>query len=140
MDEFPTSPVVIAIVVAAVGWGIVIYNRLVALRQRSREGWSGIDVQLRRRADLIPNLVSTVKGYAAHESGILETVTELRAQAQEASGSGPAARQQAEGALSGALVRLFAVRSEEHTSELQSLMRISYAVFCLKKKKNTIKQ
>src|SRR3546814_8300374 len=133
MDEFPTSPVVIAIVVAAVGWGIVIYNRLVALRQRSREGWSGIDVQLRRRADLIPNLVSTVKGYAAHESGILETVTELRAQAQEASGSGPAARQQTEGALSGALVRLFAVaegypRSEEHTSELQSLMRISYAV------------
>src|SRR3546814_5698302 len=61
MDEFPTSPVVIAIVVAAVGWGIVIYNRLVAPRQRSREGWSGIDVQLRRRADLIPNLVSTVK-------------------------------------------------------------------------------
>src|SRR3546814_9707573 len=144
------------------GWGIVIYNRRVALRQRSSEGWSGIDVQLRRRADLIPNLVSTVKGYAAHESGILETVTELRAQAQEASGSGPAARQQAEGALSGALVRLFAVaegypelkadgnflelqqalaeiedqiqmsrRSEEHTSELQSLMRISYAVFCL---------
>src|SRR3546814_9202010 len=101
MDEFPTSPVVIAIVVAAVGWGIVIYNRLVALRQRSREGWSGVVVQLRRRADLIPNLVSTVKGYAAHESGILETVTELRAQAQEASCSGPA-------------------RSEEHTSELQS--------------------
>src|SRR5690606_35685874 len=62
-----------------------------------------------RRADLIPNLVSTVKGYAAHENGILETVTTLRAQAQDASGDSPAARQQAEAALSSALVRLFAV-------------------------------
>src|SRR3546814_14006350 len=89
MDEFPTSPVVIAIVVAAVGWGIVIYNRLVALRQRSRDGWSGIDVQLRRRAALIPNLVSPVKRYAAHEPCILLTVTVFLSQSQAASLSLP---------------------------------------------------
>lgn len=90
-------------------WGVAIYNRLVALRQRTREGWSGIDVQLKRRADLIPNLVATVKGYAAHERDVLEKVTEMRARVQAASGAGPAARQQAEGALTGALARLFAV-------------------------------
>lgn len=109
MGEFPASLVLAAVAVAAVGWGIVVYNRLVALRQRSREGWSGIDVQLKRRADLVSNLVETVKGYARHESGVLEAVTEMRARVQAASGAGPAARQQAEGELSGALGRLFAV-------------------------------
>lgn len=109
MEDFPASLVLLAVAVAAAGWGIVVYNRLVALRQRSREGWSGIDVQLKRRADLVPNLVETVKGYARHESGVLEAVTEMRARVQAASGAGPAARQRAEGDLSGALGRLFAV-------------------------------
>lgn len=109
MEEFPASLALIAVAAGAAVWAILIYNRLVALRQRSREGWSGVDVQLKRRADLIPNLVATVKGYASHESGVLEAVTEMRARAQAASGAAPAARQQAEGELSGALARLFAV-------------------------------
>ncbi|MBI1189012.1 MAG: LemA family protein [Alphaproteobacteria bacterium] len=109
MDGFPTSYALVAVAVILVGWGILIYNRLVALRQRVREGWSGIDVQLKRRASLIPNLVETVKGYAGHERGVLEAVTESRARAQAATESGPSARQAAEGELSTALVRLFAV-------------------------------
>lgn len=109
MEGLPVSYLLIAVAAAAIGWGILLYNRLVALRQRSREGWSGVDVQLKRRADLIPNLVETVKGYARHESGVLEAVTETRARAQAASGATPAARQRAEDELSGALLRLFAV-------------------------------
>jgi len=72
-----------------------------------REGWSGIDVQLKKRADLVPNLVQTVKGYMTHERDILENVTKFRAQAQQAGGLAEKAR--AEGLLSGALGRLFAV-------------------------------
>lgn len=104
-----TSLVLLAAVGVAIGWGILIYNRLVALRQRVREGWSGIDVQLKRRANLVPNLVNTVKGYVQHERGTLEAVTAMRARVQEAAGAGPAARQEAEAALSASLVRLFAV-------------------------------
>jgi LemA protein len=62
-------------------WVIVIYNRFVALRQHIRESWAGIDVELKRRYDLIPNLVETVKGYARHEQGVLERVAELRGRA-----------------------------------------------------------
>src|SRR5678816_3038129 len=83
------------------------YNRLVTLRQRVREAWSDIDVQLKRRWDLIPNLVETVKGYAAHERGVFEAVTEARTRAQQA--QSPAESAQAEGILSQALGRLFAV-------------------------------
>ncbi len=104
-----SSLVVLAVAVLVGGWGILTYNRLVALRQRVREGWSGIDVQLKRRADLIPNLVNTVKGYAQHERGVLEAVTEQRARVQAAAGDSPAARQAAESGLSAALTRLFAV-------------------------------
>lgn len=104
-----TSLAAIGVAVLVLGWGVLTYNRLIALRQRVREGWSGIDVQLKRRANLIPNLVSTVKGYAQHERGVLEAVTEQRARAQAAVGSGPAARQEAEGGLSAALMRLLAV-------------------------------
>ena len=81
-----------------------LYNRLVTLRQRVREAWADIDVQLKRRWDLIPNLVETVKGYAAHERQTFETVTQARAAAITAAQSGsPEQRAQAENALGAAL-------------------------------------
>lgn len=86
---------------------IVLYNRLVRLRNMVEEGWSGIDVQLKRRANLIPNLVETVKGYMGHERELLQQVTELRAQSMHAGDRG--AKQRAENALTGGLARLFAV-------------------------------
>ena len=73
--------VVIAVVVLAVLYAIATYNRLVRQRNLVREGWSGIDVQLRRRADLVPNLVETVKGYAAHERGLFEEIAASRQRA-----------------------------------------------------------
>lgn len=91
---------------------ITIYNKLVTHRQLTQEGWSGIDVQLKRRANLIPNLVESVKGYMGHESGVLEKVTQLRVQCQQAQGAPLAERSQAEGMLSGALSRLFAVAEQ----------------------------
>lgn len=100
---------VVAAVAALVVLAIVIYNRLVRSRQMVEEGWSGISVQLKRRSDLVPNLVNAVKGYMAHERGVLESVTETRARAAAAEDSEPAERAKAEGALSGALMRLFAV-------------------------------
>jgi LemA protein len=79
--------IIIAVAVAIAIYVIVIFNRLVRLRQMANEAWSGIDVQLKRRSDLVPNLVETVKGYAAHERSVLEEVTALgggpRAVAQE---------------------------------------------------------
>jgi len=87
--------------------GVYLYNRLVVLRTRVDNGWSQIDVQLRRRYDLIPNLVETVKGYAAHEREIFEHVTEARAGAMAADGVGPQA--QAEDAVTGVLRQLIAV-------------------------------
>lgn len=86
---------------------ISMYNKLVALRQRTRNAFSDIDVQLKMRYDLIPNLVETVKGYAAHEKGVLENVTNARAEAMKA--ASPAARAGAEAALSDALMKLYAV-------------------------------
>jgi LemA protein len=86
---------------------VVIYNRLVALRNRAEAAWSQIDVQLKRRYDLIPNLVETVKGYAAHERETLEAVTEARRQAVDARGIADQA--QAENILTQALRQLFAV-------------------------------
>jgi len=84
-----------------------IYNGLVRARIRCREAWSGIDVQLKRRASLIPNLVETVKGYASHEREVLENVTRARAMLERAGGAGQAA--QADNALTQALRSLFAV-------------------------------
>jgi LemA protein len=86
---------------------IVIYNRLVALRANCRQGWADIDAQLRQRHDLIPNLVSTVQGYAAHEKSTLDSVIAARNTAMTASGSAAAA--QAEAGLTGALKSLFAL-------------------------------
>jgi LemA protein len=86
---------------------VVGYNRLVRLRNEADTGWANIDVQLERRGDLIPNLVETVKGYAAHERGVFEEVTKARAALQHA--GGPAAAGEANDLLSAALGRLFAV-------------------------------
>ncbi len=83
------------------------YNKLVGLRQRSEEAWSDIDVQLKRRTDLLPNLVETVKGYAAHEKSTLDAVVHARGAAMAA--QTPEARAQAENALTGALRQLFAL-------------------------------
>jgi LemA protein len=101
--------VLAAIVVAVVLFIILTYNALVRLRQMVQEAWSGIDVQLKRRADLIPNLIETVKGYAGHEKDTLSQVTEMRTRAQNVAPGDVAGRAQAEGALSQALGRLFAV-------------------------------
>ncbi|MBU1173920.1 MAG: LemA family protein [Alphaproteobacteria bacterium] len=101
--------IVILIIVAAGGYAVFIYNSLVRNRQLSQEGWSGIDVQLKRRADLIPNMIETVKGYMAHERQTLDEVTKARAAVQAAGNAGPEERARAEGMLSQALGKLFAV-------------------------------
>ena len=88
-------------------WLVAIYNRLVRLRALVREAWSGITVQLRRRADLIPNLVSTVEGYASHEREVLEAVTAARGTAAAAKGVGATA--EADAQMTGMIGRLFAV-------------------------------
>lgn len=97
----------IIVVAVVVLWLVGVYNGLVVSRNRVKESWSDIDVQLKRRYDLIPNLVETVKGYAAHESGTLDKVIQARAHAMSA--QGPAAKAQAEGELSGTLKSLFAL-------------------------------
>ena len=104
------SIVLIAIVVILALFLITTYNRLVTLRQRVKEAWSDIDIQFKRRHDLIPNLVETVKGYAAHESGTFQAVTQARANAVAAGASGsPQQMAQAENVLTGTLRSLFAV-------------------------------
>lgn len=101
--------ITLAVLAGIVLYGISLYNALVKNRQMAGEGWSGIDVQLKRRADLIPNLLEAVKGYMSHEKELLEEVTRLRSQAVAASGGSPEQRAGIEGALSGALGRLMAV-------------------------------
>ena len=88
-------------------WAVAIYNKLVRRRNLVQEGWSGIDVQLKRRANLIPNLLQTVKGYMKHERKVLTQVTKMRSQTMKA--QSPGDRGRAEGALSQALVNLFDV-------------------------------
>lgn len=99
--------VVVAIIVVAVLYYIGKRNSIIAMRNRVDESWSGIDVQLKRRRDLVPNLVETVKGYAAHESEVFEKATKARAEAMAAHGVGDTA--QAESRLTGALTDLRAV-------------------------------
>lgn len=102
--------IVLAIVGVIVLWLIATYNRLITLTNRAKEAWSDIAVQLKRRYDLIPNLVETVKGYAAHESSAFENVTKARAAAMGVGADAPpGAHVQAENMLSGALKSLFAV-------------------------------
>lgn len=116
----------IGILLAIALYAIVIYNALVKARQMVREAWSGIDVQLKRRADLIPNLIETVKGYASHEKETLEEVTRMRTMAQGVPSNDVSGRAVAEGLLSQALGKLFAVaeaypelRANENFRELQ---------------------
>ena len=103
-----TAGIVVVVLVVLLGlWGVVTYNRLVRRRNEVQEGWAGIDVQLQRRADLVPNLVETVKGYAAHEQGVLNEVTQARAGLVNA--RGPAEAGAADNMLEQALGKLFAV-------------------------------
>lgn len=118
----------IVLVIALVLFGlsfVLMYNRLVRLRNRCENAWSQVDVQLRRRYDLIPNLVETVKGYAAHEKSTFEEVTQARTAAQQA--QGPAEKGAAENALTASIGRLLAVaeqypqlRATEDFQQLQS--------------------
>jgi len=101
------TSIVLIIVGLLVVYIIIIFNGLVQLKNRVSEAWSDIDVQLKRRYDLIPNLINTVKGYAAHETGVFEKVTAARSAAMQA--GTPAGKAEAENMLSGALKSLFAV-------------------------------
>jgi LemA protein len=100
--------IILGVVVIAALWAVTIYNGLVKNRQMVEEGWSGIDVQLKRRTDLIPNLLETVKGYMSHERETLEAVTSARAAATSVANGTPEQRAAAEGQLSSALGRLIA--------------------------------
>lgn len=93
---------------AIILWAVYVFNRFVSLRNRAQEAWADIEVQLKRRYDLIPNLVNTVKGYATHEQSAFENVTKARSAAMGASGPTPL-HAQAENMLSGALKSIFAI-------------------------------
>src|SRR5688572_9128280 len=117
--------IVVALVILLVLAVIVMYNRLVRLRNRAENSWSQVDVQLRRRYDLIPNLVEAVKGYASHERATFEEVTKARMAAQQAQGVEEQAK--AENLLTAAIGRLFAVaeaypelRATENFQQLQA--------------------
>ena len=119
--------IIIVIIVLLIVFLISAYNGMIRARNKVDEAWSGIDVQLKRRHDLIPNLVETVKGYAAHERETFQAVTDARTRAMSA--SGPAQAGAAEGMLSQALGRLFAVaeaypqlRATENFQQLQSAL------------------
>ena len=116
--------VIVVVVVLLLLWLVAMYNKLVRLRNRSENAWAQVDVQLRKRYDLIPNLIETVKGYAAHERETFEAVTNARVQAQQA--QSVAQQAQAENVLTAALGRLFAVaeaypqlRATENFQQLQ---------------------
>jgi len=98
---------IVGVVLVVAVWGVAIYNNLIKNRNLVKEGWSGIEVQLKRRANLIPNLLETVKGYMGHERGVLEKVTELRAKSLGT--QNVEERGKLEGALSRSLANLFAV-------------------------------
>ncbi|RLQ87956.1 LemA family protein [Notoacmeibacter ruber] len=122
--------VVFAAVAAVILYVIIIYNGLVKARQMVKEAWSGIDVQLKRRADLIPNLVNTVQGYAAHENETLERVTELRTRASNVPAEDVEQRAAVESMLSQAVGRLLAVaeaypdlKASENYRELQDSLQ-----------------
>ena len=96
--------IIVVVLLALVAFLVIgLYNRLVGLRLRAQNAWSDIDVQLKRRADLVPNLVATVKGYATHERETLDAVTQARARVIAAQGADPAERAQAEAGLTAAL-------------------------------------
>src|SRR5256885_16580762 len=122
-----TTWIVLGVIVLLVLWIIVVYNGLVAMRQRVNQSFADIDVQMKQRHDLIPNLVETVKGYAGHERGTLEAVVNARNAAVTAQAAGVAAQAAAENALSGALRQLFALsesypdlKASQNFQQLQS--------------------
>lgn len=102
-----TTTIILIVIALIIIWVVALYNHLVTFTNRAKESWADILVQLKRRYDLIPNLVETVKGYATHEAGAFENVTKARAAAMNATGAAGSA--QAENQLSGALKTLFAV-------------------------------
>jgi LemA protein len=117
----------LAVVILVALWAIGIYNGLIKLRVQADNSWSDIDVQLKRRYDLIPNIVETVKGYAGHEKDTLESVVKARSQAMAA--QGPAAKAEAEGMLTSTLKSLFALaesypqlRAVESFTQLQGTL------------------
>jgi len=99
--------IVLAVIVVLILWAITVYNSLISMRQRVNQAFADVDVQLRQRHDLVPNLVETVKGYAAHERGTLDEVVKARNAAVSA--QGPAQQAAAENMLTGALRQLFAL-------------------------------
>ncbi|MEF8847002.1 MAG: LemA family protein [Candidatus Paceibacterota bacterium] len=124
----PITYILLAIVAVVVVWIIFIYNRLVTLVNRCEEAWSDIDVQLKRRHNLIPNLVETAKAYASHEKEVFQNVTEARSKAIDA--DDVEGQKQAENQLTGALKSLFAVsedypklQASENFLELQKELR-----------------
>jgi LemA protein len=129
--------VIVVVIVLLIIFAVAVYNGLIRLKNRVDNAWAQIDVQLTRRHDLIPNLVETVKGYAAHESQTLEAVVQARNMATQA--QGPAQQAQAENALTGTLKSLFALseaypdlKANQNFSQLQEELtstedRISYA-------------
>jgi LemA protein len=127
MSSTMTTWIIIGAIVLLVLWIIMIYNGLVAMRQRVNQAYSDIDVQTKQRHDLIPNLVETVKGYASHERGTLEAVVQARNAAVTAQSGGVAAQAAAENVLSGALRQLFALseaypdlKANQNFQQLQS--------------------
>jgi len=125
------STIILILVLMIGGWMVISYNRLVTLKNRAKEAWADIDVQLKRRYDLIPNLVETVKGYAAHEKEVFEKVTEARTRAIGARESGNLKKMvEAENYLSQTLKTLFAVaenypdlKASQNFLELQRELR-----------------
>src|SRR5260370_36126564 len=126
--------VILVMVVLAVLILAGMYNSLVQLRVRADSSWSDIDVQLKRRHDLITNLVETVKGYAAHEKGTFENIAKFRSQAMQA--TGPADKAQAENQLTGALKSLFAVA--ENYPELKASQEFTQLQGSLNQTEDTI--
>jgi LemA protein len=119
--------IILGVIVVLVLWIIMIYNGLVAMRQRVNQAFADIDVQMKQRHDLIPNLVETVKGYASHERGTLEAVIKARQTAIQAQSGGVAAQAAAENMLSGTLRQLFALseaypdlKANQNFQQLQS--------------------
>src|SRR5947208_13325443 len=139
MSGISTSWILIGILVVLAIWVMMVYNGLVAMRQRVNQAFSDIDVQTKQRHDLIPNLVETVKGYAGHERGTLEAVVQARNAAIAAQSGGVAAQAAAENVLTGALRQLFALseaypdlKASQNFLELQEQLtstedRIAYA-------------
>ena len=126
MEALIIPIVLVLLVVVPLGWGIATYNGFVRLRNLAQEAWRQIDVELQRRHDLIPNLVETVKGYAAHERAVFEEVTRARSLASGPA-SGPAEQAAHENVLTQAIGRLFAVaeaypqlRASENFQQLQA--------------------